>query len=140
MEDNNKGEYVPSEYVYDEEKKTAVNQIILEDPYDDSSSENESRDQPSIRSTTTSQSQTRKSKKRHSRYDEDNYALPDNEEDEETGSPPSIASQRSKTGIKSKLSLWRSGCCFSSVLLFLSMAGNIVLLFHKRQHGNIKIT
>ena len=140
MEGNNKSDYVPSEYVYDEEKKTAANQNILEDSYDDSSSENENVDPSSIRSTTTSQSQTGKSKKRRSRYDEDNYALPDNEEDEKTGYPSSIASQRSETGMKSKLSLWRSGCCFSSVLLLLSMAGNIVLLFHKRQHGNIKIT
>ena len=140
MEDNNKGEYVPSEYVYDEEKKTAVNQTIIEDPYDDSSSENENGDQPSIRLTTSSQGQTRKSKKRHSRYDENNYALPDNEEDEKTGSPPSIASQRSNAGMKSKLSLWRSGCCFVSVLLLLSMAGHIVFLFKNRQNGNIKIT
>ena len=99
MEENKKSDYVPSEYVYDEEKKTAVNQNILEDPYDDSSSENEIVDPPSIRSTATSQSQTRKSKKRRSRYDEDNYALPDNEEDEKTGSPPSIASKRSNAGI-----------------------------------------
>ena len=140
MEDNNKSEYVPSEYVYDEEKKTAVNQNILEDPYDDSSSENENVDPPSIRSTTTSQSQTGKSKKRRSRYDEDNYALPDNEEDEKTRPPPSIASQRSNAGMKSKLSLWRSGCCFVSVLLLLSMAGNIVFLFQNRQNGTIKIT
>ena len=140
MEDKNKSDYVPSEYVYDEEKKTSVYQNIVEDPCDDSSSENVNRDQPSIRSTTTSQSQTRKSKKRHSRYDEDNYALPDNEEDEPTGSPPSIASQSSNAGMRSKLSLWRSGCCFVSVLLLLSMVGNIVFLFQNRQNGKITIT
>jgi len=143
MEDNNKTEDVPCVYVYDEEKNITPDHNDSSNAVyqnDDIALEDGGLNYPAIRNKSTRQDQTKKTQKRRSRYDDDHYALPDNDDDKETGTPESVSLRDHELTEKSMApSLWRTACCLFLGLLLLSITANVVLVLKKDRQGNIEI-
>ena len=107
------------EYVYDQDKDSdKQNDNIFSDPYSNESSDKDDGN-PSAKSISNDMktSKTSKKKKRHSQYDEDNYALPDPESDDEV----KIRKLESNAKANEKQVLaWRATSFLLIGLLFIS--------------------
>ena len=78
-------EVIQCEYVYDDTKNLPQqNSRTFSEPYNKDNSNSNDRDPPENKNLSDNKSSKRtKPKRRNSRYDEDNYALPDSESDGE---------------------------------------------------------
>ena len=87
MAENQQDDAIECEYVYKESKDVPHQEAtILGDPYDDESSDNDEAEGPSIATPSSSNEKSRrpaKTRRQRSRYDEDMYALPHPEGEEE---------------------------------------------------------
>ena len=87
MAENQQDDAIECEYVYKESKDVPQQEAtILGDPYDDESSDNDEAVGPSVATPTSSNEKSRrpaKTRRQRSRYDEEMYALPHPETDQE---------------------------------------------------------
>ena len=87
MAENQKDDAIECEYVYQESKDVPhQEELIFEDPYEDDSSDNDDAGAPSVATPSASNEKSRrpaKTRRQRSRYDEDMYALPHPESEEE---------------------------------------------------------
>ena len=135
MADNNKGEDVPCVYVYEEEKSIKSSSIYQND---DISLEVIGRSAPPTMNKSTRQAQTKKSEKRRSRYDENHYALPDNDDNDQSEYPESVSEIEPDSKTKSMVpSFWRTACGLLLGLMLLSVTANIVQMFNNNTKSDI---
>ena len=110
---------VKCEYVYDQDKDVdQQTDNIFSDPYSDESSDNDHGNPPAKTiSSDIKTSKTSKKKKRRSHYDEDNYALPDPETDDQV----KMRKLESKLKANEKqVRAWRATSFLLIGLLFIS--------------------
>ena len=137
MTDSNGSEDVPCVYVYEEEKSAKSSSIYQND---DISLETIDRRNPPIVSKSTNQAQTKRPEKRLSRYDENNYALPDNDDNDQSEYPESVSETEPYSKTKSMVpSFWRTACGLLLGLMLLSVTANIVQMYTKDRDGKFKI-
>ena len=107
---------------------------------DDISLENGGHNDIPTRNKSTGPDQTQKKQKRRSRYDENHYALPDNDDNDQSEYPESVSETEPDSKTKSMVpSFWRTACGLAVGLMLLSVTANIVLMSTKDNDGNIKI-
>ena len=124
---------VKCEYVYDQGKEVdKQNDKTFSDPYSDESSDKDGGNHPAkTMSSDIKTSKTSKKKKRRSYYDEDNYALPDPETDDDV----KIRKLESKAKANKKQARnWRATSFVLIGLLFISATCIAYLVFE-----NVKI-
>ena len=87
MAENQQDDAIECEYVYKESKDVPQQEaMVFEDPYEDDSSDNDEAGGSSVATPLSSNEKSRrpaKSRRQRSRYDEEMYALPHPETDEE---------------------------------------------------------
>lgn len=134
MASQKKEEDIQCEYVYEKDKETPQNETsIFDGEYSDGDSDKNGSDLR-VKSVATSSEKLKSSKKkRRSRYDEDNYAMPDSDEESEIGSLKlRLKTKEAQLALKDKkLSAWKITSFVSIFVLVISLAGIVYLMVEK---------
>ena len=135
MASQKREEDIQCEYVYDEKKSVAQQEAsIFTREYSEEDSEKDV-NEPHVQLNTTSskRTETSKTKRRNSRYDENMYALPDSDEEAEMTSMKAKLQTRENQIVtqKHKLLAWRTAFFVSISILLLSVTGNVYLTVKK---------
>ena len=145
MASQQNGEEIPCEYVYDKYKnEQKQDSSIFDGEYSEGNSEEEAKhDQDNPTPIAEKRSRTSKVKRRVSRYDSGDYALPDEDDEADMISVKAKmkAQKDEMVAQKSRLIAWRTTSCVSIFILLISLIGNVYLTAEKfGSLGNIFFT
>ena len=139
MTSQKNGEDVQCEYVYDQNKSENQHQssIFFGEYYEEDSEKDGNDLVVETRSTSNTNVRGTKNKRRTSRYDEDNYALPDSDEEAELSSVKlKLNASNAKLVSKEKqLFAWRTVACVSICIILISTTGIVYLAVEKNSKG-----
>ena len=128
-------DYVCYNNVYENSKNEPKQEAsIFEGEYSDGDSNKDAEDTPDkLESTTGKKATPSRIKRRVSRYDENNYALPDSDDDAEIISVKAKlkANEAQSEAQKSRLIAWRITSFVSIFVLLISVTGNVYLAFER---------
>ena len=136
MTSQKKDEDIQCEYVYDQEKSVSQHYAnILSEECSEGDSDKDDSEPPVESNASKSKHSETSKKKRTSRYDENFYALPDNDDDDDS----EISSLQSKLKTKEsqlaskeiQLAIWRVTTIISVFILLVSAAGIVYLTIEK---------
>ena len=135
MASQQNGEEIPIEYVYDTDKnEQKQDSSIFDGEYSEGNSEEEAKHhQDNPTPIAEKRSRTSKVKRRVSRYDSGDYALPDEDDEADMISVKAkLKAQKDEmVAQKSRLIAWRTTSCVSIFILLLSLTGNVYLTAEK---------
>ena len=144
MASQENGGQVPCEYVYDEDKNNPPQEtIIFEGEYSDEDSEKDSKvPENELDSTIIEKSRPSKTKRRVSRYDSGNYALPDSDDEAEmvTLRARLKAKDAQLAAQKTRSVTWRRTSFIFMFLLLFSVTGNVYQAIEKSSSSGKKST